>query len=251
MDRRKQLQTQSLFLETGKRRTSTLLITAVRAASSTLRWLEPLSAPPLDWIIADHERARDQDAQACTLARESGVMDELQLDQNQMCTPEEIQHASQRITRRREQGEGQTTRTQELDVIDRNNVPSIAQVESGERIADGDRTANVGMNRDNNQTTLTVSDREQGTIRRGQDIDSSLTLAGLESDLDLAELQRAAGQDQITAQNQLAQMQYQQQLEMYRMDRDDRKSERDEDRRMDSLSALMAGLASLGASFAL
>ena len=179
MDRRKQLQTQSLFLETGKRRTSTLLITAVSAASSTLRWLEPLSAPPLDWVIADHERARNQDAQACALARESGVMDELQLEQNQMCTPEEIQHASQRITRRREQGEGQTTRTQELDVIDTNNVPLIAQVESGERIADGERTANVGMNRDNNQITLTVSDNKQSTVRRGQDIDSSLTLADL------------------------------------------------------------------------
>ena len=130
-------------------------------------------------FIADHERARHQDAQACALARESGVMDELQLDQNQMYTPEEIQRASQEIIRRREQGEGQTTRTQELDVIDRNNVPLIAQVESGERIADGERTANVGMNRDNNQITLTVSDKKQSTVRRGQDIDSSLTLADL------------------------------------------------------------------------
>ena len=46
-------------------------------------------------------------------------------------------------------------------------------------------------------------------------------------------------------------MKYQQQLEMYCMDCDDLKAERDEDRRMDSLSPLMAGLASLGASFSL
>lgn len=201
--------------------------------------------------IAERERARNRDAQARALARESGVMDELQLSDDQMYTPEEISRASQQIIRQREQGEGQTGREQELEVIDRGNVPLIEQVRSGERIAEGDRGANIQMNDDNNQTTRDVSANEQLTVRRGQDIDSSLTLAGLESDLDLAELQRAAGQDQIQAQNQLAQMQYQQQLEMWRMDRDDRKSERDEDRRMDSLSALMAGLASLGASFAL
>lgn len=92
------------------------------------------------------------------------------------------------------------------------------------------------MNSDNNDTT-----------RRGQDNDRDISILGMDNELDLANITRLANQDTIAAQNQLAQQNYQMQLEMYNLDREDRKDER----RQDSLSALLAGLATLGASFSL
>ena len=208
--------------------------------------------------IADNKRNRDRDEQARAIARGSDVQDQVPMTDDRLYNPDEIKARVDQINRGREVGDAEDVQTQELDVIDRSNAPTLEQIASGER-----------QNRDTNQTTLTIgrennqsaedmnssnntsaesmNSSNNDTTRRGQDNDRDISILGMDNDLDLAEIQRLANQDTIASQNQLAQQQYAMQLEMYEMDREERKS----DKRQDSLSALLAGLATLGATMSL
>ena len=201
--------------------------------------------------IADNRRNRERDEQARAIARGSGVQDQIPMDDNRLYNPDEIKARVDQINRGREVGDAEDVQDQELEVIDRTNAPTLEQIASGERQNRDTNQSNLTLGRENNQSAETMNSSNNDTTRRGQDNERDVSLLGMQNDLDLAGIQRLAGQDQITAQNNLAQMQYNQQLEMWRMDRDDRKEERNEDRRSDSLSALLAGLAALGASFAM
>ena len=201
--------------------------------------------------IADNRRNRDRDEQARALARGSGVQDMIPMADNRLYNPDEISARVDGITRGREVGDAEDTQTQELDVIDRTNAPTLEQIASGERQNRDTNQTSISIGRESNQSNETMNSDNNSTTRRGQDNERELTLSGMENDLDLADIQRLAGQDQISGQNQLANLQYQQQLQMWQMDKDDRRAEREEDKRQDAMSALLAGLTSLGISFSL
>ena len=180
--------------------------------------------------IADNKRNQDRDEQSRAIARGSGVQDQIPMDENRYYDPDEIKARVDQINRGREVGDAEDVQQQELEVIDRSNAPTLEQIASGERQNRDTNQTNLTLGRENNQSAEDMNSDNNQTTRRGQDNERDISLLGMENDLDLAEIQRLAGQDQITAQNQLANLQYQQQLQMWQMDRDDRKEERREDR---------------------
>ena len=197
--------------------------------------------------IADNKRNQDRDAQARAIARGSGVQDQIPMDDGRLYNPDEIKARVDQVTRGREVGDSEDIQQHELEVIDRGNAPTLEQIASGERQNRENNTSAEGISRDTNRSNETMNSDNNSTTRRGQDNDRDISILGMDNEIDLAEIQRLANQDTISAQNQLAQQNYQMQLEMYEMDRQDRR----EERRQDSLSALLAGLASLGMTFSL
>lgn len=197
--------------------------------------------------IAENRRNQERDQQARAIARSSGVQDQIPMDENRLYDPDRIQGRVNQITRNREVGDAEDVQQQELEVIDRSNAPTLEQIASGERQNRETNRSNETIARDANQSAETMNSENNSTTRRGQDNDRDISILGMDNELDLAEIQRLANQDTIQSQNQLAQQQYAMQLEMYNLDRQDRKDER----RQDSLSALLAGLAALGASFSM
>lgn len=197
--------------------------------------------------IADNRRNQERDEQARAIARGSGVQDQIPMQDNRLYDPDEIKGRVDQINRGREVGDAEDVQQQELEVIDRTNAPTLEQIASGERQNRDTNQTTLTLGRENNQSAEDMNSDNNDTTRRGQDNDREISILGMDNELDLANITRLSNQDTIAAQNQLAQQNYQMQLEMYEMDRADRKDER----RQDSLSALLAGLAALGATMSL
>lgn len=197
--------------------------------------------------ITDNKRNQDRDEQARALARGSDVQDQLPMDDKRHYNPDEISARVDQITRGRAVGDSEDSQQQEIDVIDRSNAPTRKQIASGERQNKNINQTTLTIGRENNQSAETMNSDNNSTTRRGQDNDRDISILGMDNEFDLANITRLSNQDTISAQKALAQQNYQIQLEIYNLDRDDRKSER----RQDSLSALLATLATLGATMSL
>ena len=126
--------------------------------------------------------------------------------QDQLYDPDEVSGRIDSIRRGREVGDAEDVQGQELEVMDRTNAPTLEQIASGERQNRDTNQSNLQLGRENNQSAETMNSSNNATTRRGQDNERDVSLLGMQNDLDLAGIQRLAGQDQITAQNNLAQM---------------------------------------------
>ena len=201
--------------------------------------------------IADNKRDRERDDQARALVRGSGLQDQIPMQDNRYYDPDELKGRIDEITRGRNVADREDAQGQEISVITEGNKPEIESVRSGERQNTATNRSNESITRDTNASNESMNTANNSVTTRGQDKEFDISTLGMANELDIAEIQRQANQDTITSQNQLAMQQYETQMEMYNLDRQDRREQRQEDKRQDALSALLAGLTSLGIGFSL